>query len=172
MLVVLSGLPGVGKTTVARELARRSSAVHLRIDSIEQVIRSLYGEEYPLADLGYRIAYAVAEDNLRLGLTVIADSVNPIPLTRDAWIEVARCAAVDAIEIEILCSDSAEHKRRVEMRTSDIPGLRMPTWNDILLREYEPWNRKHIVLDTAHRTLEQNVELIQNAMRCTSSSAR
>ena len=35
MLTVLSGLPGVGKTTIARELARSLAAVYLRIDSIE-----------------------------------------------------------------------------------------------------------------------------------------
>jgi thymidylate kinase len=39
MLIVLSGLPGVGKTTVARELARATGAVHVRIDS-ELLIRS------------------------------------------------------------------------------------------------------------------------------------
>ena len=33
MLIILSGLPGVGKTTIARELARRLDAVHVRIDT-------------------------------------------------------------------------------------------------------------------------------------------
>jgi predicted kinase len=40
MLIVLSGRPGVGKSTVARELARAMGGVHLRIDSIEQVRRN------------------------------------------------------------------------------------------------------------------------------------
>ena len=39
MLIVMSGRPGVGKTTIARELARSLSAVHVRIDSIEHVLR-------------------------------------------------------------------------------------------------------------------------------------
>src|SRR5438034_7561356 len=43
----------------------------------------------PVNDTGYRVAYAIAEDNLRLGRTVISDSVNPIQLSRDAWIDVA-----------------------------------------------------------------------------------
>lgn len=39
MLIILGGLPGAGKTTIARELALRLGAVHIRIDSIEQATR-------------------------------------------------------------------------------------------------------------------------------------
>ena len=38
MLIILGGLPGTGKTTIARELARQLGAVHVRIDSIEEAI--------------------------------------------------------------------------------------------------------------------------------------
>ena len=66
MLIVFSGLPGVGKTCIARELARRIDAMHLRVDSIEQAIRASWNGVEPLNDAGYRVAYAVAEDNLRI----------------------------------------------------------------------------------------------------------
>jgi predicted kinase len=84
MLIIVGGLPGTGKTTVARELARQLGAMYVRIDSVEQAIRDSETVSNPLNDAGYRVAYAVAEDNLRLGRTVISDSVNPIQLTRDA----------------------------------------------------------------------------------------
>src|SRR5262249_30222528 len=114
MLIIVGGLPGAGKTTIARELASQICAVHIRIDSIEQAIRNsgVLGE--PMNDAGYRVAYAVAEDNLRIGRTVIADSVNPLAVTRDAWLAVARRAQVSALEVEITCSDETEHRLRVE----------------------------------------------------------
>jgi predicted kinase len=164
MLVILSGLPGVGKTTVARELARQIRAVHLRIDSIEQAIRDSATNSRPLDDVGYRVAYAVAEDNLRLGRTVIADSVNPLQLTRNAWVNVAKCARVRAVEIEIQCSAPDEHRRRVEARTSDIPGLTLPTWAEVVAREYHPWDRDHLVIDSASRTIDESICLIRAAL--------
>ena len=60
--------------------------------------------------------FALAEDNLRAGRTVIADCVNPWPLTRRAWHSVAERAGVAALDVEIVCSDAAEHRRRVESR--------------------------------------------------------
>jgi hypothetical protein len=85
-------------------LARLLGAVYLRIDSIEQAIRDSVTEK-DLYDAGYRVGYAVAEDNLRLGRTVVADSVNPIALTRDSWLAVAKRGQVHAVEIEVQCSD-------------------------------------------------------------------
>jgi predicted kinase len=164
MLISLGGLPGVGKTTIARELARQIGAVHLRIDSIEQAIRDagIVPSSRELDDAGYRAAYAVAEDNLRLGRTVIADSVNPIPLTRDAWLAVANEAAVKALEVEIICSDQAEHRRRVETRTATVRGLRLPTWQEVVKRDYRMWDRQRVVIDTAHHNVDEAVALLRH----------
>jgi len=101
MLIILGGLPGTGKTTIARELARQLRAVHVRIDSIEEAILDSGVLSSSIDDAGYRVGNAVAADNLRIGRTVIADSVNPIPLSRDAWVEVANRAQVSAVEIEV-----------------------------------------------------------------------
>lgn len=164
MLIILGGLPGTGKTAIARDLARQLGAVYLRIDSIEQAIRDLRAAS-TLDDAGYRIGYAVAEDNLRLGRTVVADSVNPLKLTRDAWTVVASRVPVSAVEIEVICSDPNEHRRRVEARATDISGLRLPTWEEVISREYHAWDREHFVIDTATRTVEESVEMIRLMLR-------
>ncbi len=163
MLIVLGGLPGVGKTTIARELARQLDAVHIRIDSIEQAVRESGVTVVSLDDAGYRVGYAVADDNLRLGRIVVADSVNPLPVTRDAWREVANRAQATVVEVEIECSDSREHRRRVEEKLRE-PGLSGPTWREVVSRDYRAWDREHIVVDTAGQTVEQTVAKLRAAL--------
>ena len=164
MLIIFAGLPGSGKTTIARELARQIGAVYLRIDTVEQAIRVSGLNSQSMNDTGYHVARSVAEDNLRIGRTVVADSVNPLQSTRDAWIAVANSVPVGFLEIEVKCSDADEHRRRVEDRAVDLPGLRPLTWADVSAREYHPWNREHLEIDTAGRTVEQSVNAIREAL--------
>jgi predicted kinase len=162
MLIIFAGLPGSGKTTLARELARELGAVHLRIDSIEHAI-SQAGVAV-MNDTGYRVAYAIAEDNLAIGRTVVADSVNPLAITRTAWREVAKRSGVPAVEVEIVCSNAGEHRHRVETRTADIEGLRLPTWSEVVEREYEPWDRARARIDTSGRAVAESVAELRRAL--------
>ena len=148
-LIVMSGLPGVGKTAVSRELARAIGAVYLRIDSIEQALRV---NGVRVEGQGYDVAYAVAADNLRLGRTVVADCVNPWPLTRAAWRSVAERAGVRAVEVEIVCSDEAEHRRRVASRVADIDG------------HYRPWDSPRLLIDSSRMNVQEAVGAIRNAL--------
>ncbi len=148
MLIVFGGLPGVGKTTIARAISRALKAVYVRVDSIEQALRA---EGAKVWTEGYAAAYAVAGDNLALGRVVLADCVNPLSATRDAWVAVAAKAGARLVEVELLCTDVREHRRRVEARMADIPGHVVPDWDSVLAHEYEPWGRPRVVMDTAGR---------------------
>jgi predicted kinase len=164
-LIVFGGLPATGKTTLARAIAEEQSATYLRIDTIEQALRSSGVLANDVGPAGYLVAYALAESNLRIGRTVVADSVNPLAVTRNGWCQVAVATATEIVEIEVICSDTTEHRRRVKTRKADVAGLALPSWQDVVEREYEPWDRSRIVLDTAGCTIEEALQELRMRIR-------
>jgi len=162
-LYVFAGLPGSGKSTLAQLLARHVGAAYLRIDTIEQALRDLCAID--VQGEGYRLAYRIAADDLRLGRDVVADSCNPIELTRREWREVAHQAGARPVDVEIVCSDRDEHRRRVETRPSTVPGLTLPTWRAVVEREYHPWTVERVVIDTAGRTEQECFDELLAALR-------
>lgn len=163
MLIVFAGLPGVGKTTLARALARELEAVYLRIDTVEFAIHAS-GFVGDMGPMGYMVAYGVAEDNLKLGRAVIADSVNPIAITRDAWHAVAERCGVRCVDIEVSCSDVDVHRDRVETRLAreNLPG--MPDWAAVVAREYEPWATPVVQVDTTSGSFDEHLALLIRAV--------
>lgn len=160
MLIIFGGLPGTGKTTIARTLARKLHAVYLRIDSLEQALIRSGISKINVGSGGYEAAYAIAADNLNLGLTVVADSVNSLNITRNAWKNVALKISVQFIEIELICSHKEEHRLRVESRMADIDGHTLPDWQSVLDREYHSWDSQHLIVDTSIFSVDQAIETI------------
>jgi predicted kinase len=128
MSIVLGGLPGTGKTMIAKLLAPRRSATYLRIDEIEHALRLAPGFGGDLGPAGYAVANALAASNLAVGRIVVADCVNPVRESKEGWCDVAHDAAATLIEIEVVCSDATEHPRRIESRVADIAGFEPPIW--------------------------------------------
>lgn len=171
MFIIFAGLPGTGKSTIARELAARLGAVYLRIDTIEQAIRSsgILAAGADAGPSGYMVAYRLAADNLRLGHRVIADSVNPLRITRDAYRGAAQQAGAGFLEVEVVCADAATHRRRVATRQIDVEGLVPPTWDEVETHHYEPWDRPHLILDSTLLSVTESVEAILAALAASSS---
>nr|WP_283161050.1 AAA family ATPase [Xanthomonas nasturtii] len=148
-MVVFGGLPGVGKSSIAQALLTQCTAFYLRIDTIEQALRDSGALANDVGPAGYMTAYALAEANLQPGHVVVADCVNPLPVTREAWRDVARRTRSRLLEIEVVCSDRKLHRQRVESRRSDVVGLRVPDWSCVLAHEYVAWAEPHWVIDSA-----------------------
>lgn len=118
----------------------------------------------PGRTVGYAVAHQLALEQLRLGLDAIVECVNPVALTREAWPVTAAAAGAALVEVEVTCSDQAEHRRRVESRVSDVDGLVKPTWAEVVDREYELWCRTPITLDSATTPVAYAVQRIRAAV--------
>jgi hypothetical protein len=91
--------------------------------------------------------------------------VNPWPLTRAAWRAVAGRAGVPSLDVEIVCSDPAVHRSRVERRQADIAGHALPAWEDVIARDYRPWDGERLQIDTLDVPVEESVQRIRATMR-------
>ncbi len=165
MLIIFAGLPGAGKTTLSKLVAKKLHATYLRMDSIEQGIKDSSLDVDEAIDAGYYVAYNIAKDNLIAGNIVVADNVNPVEESREAWLKVAGDVNAKAIEFEIICSCKTEHKRRVEERVADIPNHQMITWEDVVNGEYDAWSTTPIKIDTFDKSIEACLEEILSVVK-------
>ena len=151
MLIVVGGLPGVGKTTVARAVAGELGAAHLRIDTFEAALvhQELVATGAEVGVHGYRLALAAADTCLAAGTDVVVDAVFDVAAARRPFRELAARHEVPAHWLRLICTDPAEHRRRVEERTADLAGHVVPTWEAVRVRRVDQWHERHTVVDTA-----------------------
>lgn len=165
ILICFSGLPGVGKTTIARAFCVQTQCTYLRVDLVESALRESVLKIDPSEDAGYLAISAIAKSNLKLGLNVVADTVNPVPESRALWTRTAQEAGARLLNVEVVCSDLREHRARVETRVADIDGHPLPDWQRVQNRRYSPWTSPDLRLDSARLNVEQSVRTMLATLR-------
>jgi predicted kinase len=166
-LIVLSGLPGSGKSTVAEGLSRTLSIPRFSVDPIEAAMwrGGLSKDQTGIA--AYDVAITLAEEHLRLGHSVIVDAVNPVEAPRAAWRSLAAKYRAEMKIIECVCADEAVHRQRTEARVRNIAGMPEITWARVLERraEYEAWADARLTLDTSVKSADQLLAEALNYLR-------
>lgn len=155
---MFAGLPGSGKTAIAEALARDLGIPIFSKDWLEATLwRNGYGPEQGSGWAAYELMSALSEQQLRLGQSLILDSVATTERIREEWRQIACRHRAPFLAIECVCSDRVVHRSRLEGRIRNIPGWPELTWDHVeeVRGRYEPWQEEHLVLDTM-RPLEDN----------------
>jgi predicted kinase len=156
-LILVSGLPGSGNSTVAEGLSRSLSIPVFSIDPIEAAMWRNGLAKGQTGIAAYEVASALADEHLRLGHSVIIDAVNPIEAPREGWRILAAKYGADLKIIECICANEMTHRRRVEARRRNIDGMPEISWSRVEERraEYGPWTDQRLTLDTSASTSEK-----------------
>ena len=150
VLAVFAGLPGVGKSTLAAQVASALPAAVLAVDTVDFTLQRYDVREHRPGHAAYGVVAALAEEQLKIGHHVIIDAVNPVRSARDLWVDLAERMQVPLRVVEVICGDDTEHRRRVEARYAARDHEGVPDWVRVLERqaEYEPYPGPRLVVDT------------------------
>lgn len=162
-LVVVSGLPGTGKSTIAELAARILACPLVSKDLIEATLwRSGIGAEAGSGWAAYELMTTLAEGQMRLGQSAVLDSVATYERIRARWRALAAEAGASFQVVECVCSDDALHRTRLDVRVRGIPGWYEIDWAQVerTRTNFEPWSEPRLVLDAA-MPLSQNVEALR-----------
>jgi predicted kinase len=153
LLIVLAGLPGVGKSTLAGALARATELPVFSVDPIESAM--LHAGLAPSFETGYAaylVAQALADARLALGQGAIVDAVNAEEAGKDIWRALGKKHGIPLRIVECVCTDLALHRARLEARQRGLaPTFREPSWADVEQRRlaYTAWREPVLSIDTA-----------------------
>jgi len=154
VLIVLSGLPGTGKSEIADGIARARKSPVLSVDPIESaIVRAGIPRTFETGLAAYLIALTLADKNLAAGLESVIDAVNSVEQAKDSWRELATKHAVELRIIECVVSNEEVHRTRLTSRERGLAFVE-PTWDDVERRraEWTKWPEPHLTLDALDPT--------------------
>lgn len=153
-LVVVSGLPGTGKSYFSARLAERAGFVILESDALRKVL--FPSPDYSAASSArlFRAIHLLVERLLRRGISVILDATNLFETHREHLYSIAERTEAKLILVEVRAPPEVVHARMEERRSLRSQGAAVSSdadWSVYLQMEpsVEPIRRRHYVVDTS-----------------------
>lgn len=156
-LVLFSGLPGCGKTTLARRTAQYFGIPLFAKDRLQSVLRRQALAPRATTD-GYRLILDLADEQLSLGISAILDGVFPMAGFRTEAQEIASRHHAQFVVIYCYCSDTALWKQHIQNRVQYVPHWSPVGWDEVehLQASFEPWPPGKAIFIDAVNDIDSN----------------
>jgi len=152
-VIVMSGLPGSGKSTIAEGVAKALKIPVFSVDPIESaIIKAGIEKSFETGLAAYVVAATLAAEQLKLGSSVLIDAVNAQEEGKNMWRDLAKAHNVQLIVLECSLADEDLHKNRLKSRVRNLHGFAEIGWDDVAARrkEYTAWKEPTLQLDASN----------------------
>lgn len=158
-LIIFSGLPGTGKSTLADQLARKLRWPLLRIDDVIGAVPE--DADVVFWDSKVDILLTLVETQLEMGLNVIVDSVF-MNMDRQHAQELARKYGARFLPIYVFVSDEKIWKQRVNDRCKEMKDKRVATWENTQhqRKHFANWEPQTALFVDSVNLIAQNFEKV------------
>ena len=153
--MLVSGLPGTGKSRVCRELREQTGAVVLESDAARKLLFPEPDYSFPESQRLFRAIHAAIERLLAAGLPTILDATNLAEWQREPLYAIAgrRGARVIVVKVEapppLVRRRLARRARRSDAADRSDAGVEV---YDRMRDQEEEIRRRHFVVDTSQDT--------------------
>lgn len=165
VLVLVSGLPGTGKTYFSKELSKRLPFVTLGSDSLRRVLNPNPTHNKSESVRLFSAIHSICERLLREGRSVIVDATNLTEKHRQYFYDISDRTGVKIIIVQITASPLVV-KERLEKRGKETGNNSDADWKVYLRMKnsVDKIKRKHYSVDTSvdyRNILDEIVENIK-----------
>lgn len=152
VLILISGLPGSGKSYFSRILARRVTAAIVATDFVRctlyQKPRYSPGESYFV----YQVSHLLIRRLLDQGYRVIFDATNLLESKREELYRIADDTGAQLVIVRVVAPDEVIRRRLQQRQVKPSPeDLSEATWEvyEHMRQTAQPIRRQHFVVNTA-----------------------
>lgn len=150
-LVVMRGYPGTGKSTIARAISTALHAPLIDRDILRQKAVDIFGNVPHVGRFSYELMFALAEEQLSLGLSVVVDTPLTYRTTYEQAKELAQSFHVPMVVVHCQCPPEVQ-KIRLEGRVGKVSEFQITSWKEWMQWKprFEDFDDDGCIVDTSN----------------------
>jgi predicted kinase len=150
-LIVMRGYPGTGKSTIARAISAALHAPLIDRDILRQKAVDIFGNLPHVGRFSYELMFALTEEQLGLGLSVVVDTPLTYRTTYEQAKELAQTFHAPMLVVHCQCSPEVQ-KRRLEGRVGKVSEFQITSWEEWMQWKprFEDFDDEGCIIDTSN----------------------